>query len=107
MAAPSAIAEQARIAAMRELLDRGYGKATQPLANDTNQPLVVDSTGASDRGHHRGRSRDRLTEGCPIPPNTLAELGREMAHLQFVNEQIKQIEAERLEQLKQAPAAPY
>jgi transposase len=45
----------------------------------------------------------RTPEGCPIPPNTMAELGREMAHLQFIDEQIKQIEAARLEQLKQAP----
>jgi transposase len=41
-------------------------------------------------------------EGCPIPPNTLAELEREMAHLRFIDEQIKQIETARLKQLKQA-----
>jgi transposase len=35
----------------------------------------------------------RTPEGGPIPPNTLAELTREMAHLRFINEQIKQIEA--------------
>ena len=45
----------------------------------------------------------RTPEGRPIPPNTLAELQREMAHLGFVNEQIKQIEDARLKQLKQAP----
>ena len=45
----------------------------------------------------------RTPEGAPIPPNTLAELQREMAHLRFTNEQIKQIEHDRLEQLKQAP----
>ena len=45
----------------------------------------------------------RTPEGRPIPPNTLAELQREMAHLRFVNEQIKQIEDARLNQLKQAP----
>jgi transposase len=54
------------------------------------------------------KAPDRLTtlrtpEGAPIPPNTLAELQREMAHLRFTNEQIKQIENERLGQLKQAP----
>jgi hypothetical protein len=38
---PPAVTEQARIAAVKELLDRGYGKAMQPLAND-NGPLVVD-----------------------------------------------------------------
>jgi transposase len=45
----------------------------------------------------------RTPEGCPIPPNTLAELTREMAHLRFINDQIKQIEVERLRQLKHAP----
>ncbi len=45
----------------------------------------------------------RTPEGTPIPPNTLAELQREMAHYRFVNEQIKQIEDVRLKQLKQAP----
>jgi transposase len=42
-------------------------------------------------------------EGCRIPPNTLTELEREMAHLRFLDEQIKQIEVARLKQLKQAP----
>jgi transposase len=42
-------------------------------------------------------------EGCPIPPNTLAELERDMARLRFINEQIKQVEDGRLERLKQAP----
>ena len=45
----------------------------------------------------------RTPEGCPIPPNTLAELLREMARLRFINEQIKRIEKARLEQLEQAP----
>jgi transposase len=45
----------------------------------------------------------RTPEGCPIPPNTSAELQREMAQLRFINEQIKRIEKARLEQLEQAP----
>jgi transposase len=45
----------------------------------------------------------RTPEGCPIPSNTLAELRREMAHLRFIDEQIKQIESDRLKQLNQAP----
>ena len=45
----------------------------------------------------------RTPEGGAIPPNTLAELQREMAHLHFISEQIKQIEDARLAQLKQAP----
>ena len=44
----------------------------------------------------------RIPEGRPIPPNTLAELEREMAHLRFIDEQINQIETSRLKQLKQA-----
>jgi len=39
-------------------------------------------------------------EGHPIPPNTLAELQREMAHLRFVSEQI---EDARLNRLRQRP----
>jgi hypothetical protein len=31
-----------RVAAMKELLDRGYGKATQVVSGDTNAPLLVD-----------------------------------------------------------------
>jgi len=42
-------------------------------------------------------------EGQPIPPNTLAELRRDMAHLRFVNEQIKLIEQARVERLQQVP----
>jgi transposase len=45
----------------------------------------------------------RTPEEGPIPPNTLAELRREMAHLRFIDEQIKEIEVARLNRLKQAP----
>jgi len=45
----------------------------------------------------------RTPEGEPIPPNTLAELQRDLARKQLVAEQISQIEKARLEQLKQAP----
>ena len=45
----------------------------------------------------------RTPEGSPIPPNSLAELQREMAHLRFVNEQIKQIEDARQLQLEDEP----
>src|SRR6516225_6068834 len=47
----------------------------------------------------------RTPEGEPIPPNTLAELQRDLARKQLVAEQIRQIEKARLEQLKQAPKA--
>jgi len=47
--------------------------------------------------------RLRTPEGCPIPPNNMAELQREMAHFCFISDQIKQIEEARLAQLKQEP----
>ncbi len=46
----------------------------------------------------------RTPEGTALPPNTLAELRRDMARLRFVTEQIKQIEAARAERLEQASA---
>ena len=45
----------------------------------------------------------RTAAGEPIPPNTLAELGREIARYRVVCDQIKAIEQERLERLKRAP----
>ena len=42
-------------------------------------------------------------EGVPLPPNTLAELRRDMARLRFIAEQLKEIEKMRLERLQQAP----
>jgi transposase len=47
----------------------------------------------------------RTPEGGPIPPNTLAELCRDMERKRLVAEQIRQIEKARLECLKQAPNA--
>jgi transposase len=47
----------------------------------------------------------RTPEGEPIPPNTLAELSRDLERKQLVAEQIHQIEKARMEQLKQAPKA--
>jgi len=47
----------------------------------------------------------RTPEGAALPPNTLAELRRDMARLRFVRDQIKEIEQTRIEQLEQAPAA--
>ena len=42
-------------------------------------------------------------EGTPPPPNTLAELCRDIARLHFVIGQIREIEAARLERLEQHP----
>ena len=46
----------------------------------------------------------RTPEGVTLPPNTLAELRRDMARLRFVTGQITEIEQARLERLRQAPA---
>jgi transposase len=42
-------------------------------------------------------------EGAPLPPNTLAEIKRDMARLRFVTDQIKEIEQARLTRLQTAP----
>ncbi len=54
------------------------------------------------------KAPERLTElltpeGVPLPPNTQAELRRDMARLRFVMGQIREIEAARLQQLEQHP----
>ncbi len=48
----------------------------------------------------------RTAEGVPLPPNTLAELRRDMQRFALVGEQIKEIEATRLKRLQDAPAEP-
>jgi transposase len=45
----------------------------------------------------------RGLEGVPLPPNTLAELRRDMARLRLVREQMKEIERARLHRLRRAP----
>jgi transposase len=51
-----------------------------------------------------GRLEDLPTpEGEPIPPNTLAELRRDMERRRLISDQIRQIEDARLERIEQAP----
>src|SRR6266478_4607759 len=45
----------------------------------------------------------RTPEGEPIPPNTLAELRRDMVRRRLVGDQIRQIEDARLERIEHAP----
>jgi len=47
----------------------------------------------------------RTPEGAPLPPNTLAELRRDMARLRLVRDQIAEVEAARLERLEEEPAS--
>jgi transposase len=54
------------------------------------------------------KAPERLNELCTpegdlLPPNTLAELRRDMARLRFVTDQIDEIETARLQRLEQAP----
>jgi len=42
----------------------------------------------------------RTLEGVPLPPNTLAEIRRDMARLRLVREQIREIEAARSQRLQ-------
>jgi transposase len=42
-------------------------------------------------------------EEVPLPPNTLAELRRDMARLRFITDQVKEIERTRLHRLQQSP----
>ncbi len=44
----------------------------------------------------------RTPEGKPLPPNTLAEMRRDMARLRFVVEQIKELEAARQARIQRA-----
>ena len=46
----------------------------------------------------------RTPEGEPIPPNTLAELRRDMVRRRLISDQIKQIEDARLGRLTRAPS---
>jgi hypothetical protein len=52
--ATNAESESARVAAIRELLDRGYGRATQPIGGDPDNPLTV-MVDASPRDKLAGR----------------------------------------------------
>lgn len=47
----------------------------------------------------------RTPEGMPLPPNTRAELRRDMARLRLVREQIAEVEAARLERLEEEPGS--
>lgn len=43
--ATTAKSEQARVSAIKEILDRAYGKATQPLAGDRDaEPVQIEAT---------------------------------------------------------------
>jgi transposase len=45
----------------------------------------------------------RTPEGMPLPPNSLAELRRDLDRLRLINDQIGEIEAVRFDRLRQHP----
>jgi transposase len=47
----------------------------------------------------------RMPDGTPLPPRTVAELRRAMTRARLLGDQIKELEAERLARLQQAPEA--
>ena len=47
----------------------------------------------------------RMPDGRPLPPHTMTELKRAMTRARLLGEQIKEIEADRLARLEQAPDA--
>lgn len=51
--------------------------------------------------------RLRTPEGVPLPSNTVAELRRDLARLRLINDQITEIEAARVERLRQQPDAAH
>lgn len=56
--AEGAESEQARVSAYKEVLDRGYGKASQPLSGDKDNPLEVFHT----FGPELAKKLDRLSQ---------------------------------------------
>ena len=66
--------------------------------------LGIRGFGPASRGAPDRLEALRTPEGVGLPPNTLAELRRDMARLRFVSDQIAEIEAARRERLRQAPA---
>jgi transposase len=100
----------------RELTQDGAGSCCNPIpppkdSNYENADLV--RFGIRNFNPTLRKATERLNalctpEGVSLPPNTLAELRRDMARLRFVMDQINQIEAARLQRLEQAPAEePY
>src|SRR4051794_31481177 len=66
--------------------------------------LGIRGFGPASRGAPERLEALRTPEGVALPPNTLAELRRDMARLRFVSGQIAEIEAARLEALERQPA---
>ena len=83
----------------------GFKSERRPASvrNDGRHQIVTAADIKSEYPAGMNRNPQHTPEGSPIPPNTAAKLRREMARLHQIKEQIKQIEAERLERIKRAP----
>lgn len=66
-------AEAVRVAAIKELLDRGFGKATQPLSGDADAPLHVEFTwGPAIQSATEPEPLEEATSGILVTFNTAA-----------------------------------
>ena len=61
--------ESTRLAAVKELLDRGFGRATLPLAADPEQPMTVEFTWAP-ATPAEPPSAAPVIDAAPLPPET-------------------------------------
>ena len=70
---PGKVAEPdtARIAAIKELLDRGFGKATQLIAGDTDRPVSIEFTwapaAAAQAVSHETKDAPPVIDATPEP----------------------------------------
>jgi hypothetical protein len=66
--------EATQVAALKELLDRGYGKATQPLSSeDATSPVLLHLAAAQAMGAALGQREQRTIDGYATPTNGKAD----------------------------------
>jgi hypothetical protein len=59
---PPSESDQTRLAAAKEIMDRAYGRAAQPLASDDDTPLVLNIIRYGDLPETRRRGHDPFAE---------------------------------------------
>ena len=84
---------------------RTCGFAARPACREASAVVSVGIRGFRPASRKAPELLEALgtPEGVPLPPNTLAELRRDMARLRFVLGQIEEIETARLQRLDHAP----
>ena len=102
--------DEARAKALREFGNVGLVKEVTRIVN--RMKAALSRLGIRGFNPKLKKATERLDglatpEGEPIPPNTKAELRRDMARRRLIQDQIKEIEAARLPQLAHAPDAGH